>query len=180
MNRIWRSVASALVATTAFATTSASEDRPVWDYAGIAEVTIDRPARNVWPYFFGTKEEAWQGIHWVHVAGEQGQVGEVYKNSFEFHGRRITAFYEAVKVTPERRLVLKMTYRENDSPRSNLMGYELFTLNEVAGHTTVVLQQAFVIPVKESKDELVRETSQQDKELADLAQKLKHLVESDQ
>jgi hypothetical protein len=180
VKQIYRNMAMGLVGATAFATTSASAGRPTWNYAGIAEVTIDRPARDVWPYFFGDKEVVWMGIHWIHVTGESGQVGEVYKNSFMFHGNRISAFYEAIKVTSERHLVLKMTYTENDSSKRNLMGYELFTLNEVAGHTTVVLQQAFAIPVSEPKEDLNRETRQQDTELADLAQKLKKLLESGQ
>lgn len=150
-----------------------------WDYSGITEVTIDRPARHVWPYFFEHKEKLWDEQHYTKIAGELGKVGEIYMQTFPGGGQ---VFMEAIKVKPEKQLVLKLTYRENEKSESRLVGYDLHVLNEVAGRTTVVFQQVFALPVDAltvdmGKNDLELATEKQDKTLAHIFQNLKRMVE---
>jgi hypothetical protein len=153
---------------------SANADRQLWDYSGIAEVTIDRPAKDVWPYLFGAKEESWTKQHYTHIAGEPGKVGEIYV--YTFPGGQL--FYEAINVKPEKQLVLKISYRQNEKGESRLAGYDYLTLNEVAGHTTVVLQQMAALPVDMPNSDLSQASEKQDTMLADIFQTLKKTVES--
>src|SRR5882762_5137121 len=118
----------------------ANADRRLWDYSVILEVTILRPAKDVWSHFVGKKKDIWTKSDYATIAGKTGEVGEIYTHAHRFHGLQL--FYEAIKVKPEEQLVLKITSKENETDEGNLIGYDFFTLNEVAGHTTVVFQQA--------------------------------------
>lgn len=147
------------------------------------QVTIDRPAKNIWPYFFGQKEELWSEQHYIHVAGEAGKVGEIYMQMIPGGGGQV--FMEAIKVEPERQLVLKLTYKKTEGTDSRLIGYDFHTFHEVAGHTTVVLQQAFALPIDALADDTGRNdlelaTEKQDKLLVHMFQNLKRIVEESQ
>jgi uncharacterized protein YndB with AHSA1/START domain len=151
-------------------------DRPMWDYSVIMELTIDRPAKEVWSYFIGEKKNIWTRSSYTTVAGEVGQLGEIYTHAHRAHGNQ--GFYEAIKVVPEQQLVLKITYRENEDDEPTLAGYDFFSLKEVAGHTTLFFQQAFALPV-DQKD-FDRASEEQDKKIVDIFQNLKRAVENRQ
>jgi len=155
-------------------TARAITDRSIWDYSIIMEVTIDRPAKDVWPYFFGDKKNIWTMEHFTTIAGEPGTVGEVYTQAYR--GGQIQ--YETINVKPGIQLILKITYKQDEKDEERLVGYDFVTLNEVADHTKVVLQQAFALPVDIPKEDLAVETPKQDKKLADVLQNLKKLVEN--
>jgi hypothetical protein len=158
----------------------------IWDYSVIMQVTIDRPVKKVWPYLFGDKEKLWTKVDYKRVAGEPGRVGDLYMQEYPatpaYPGGQL--FYEAIKVTPEKQIVLKITRKENDKDESRLIGYDFETLNEVAGHTTVVLQQAAAFPVNNLPNK--QENDKQDNKmladqntmLADIFRNLKTAVES--
>lgn len=144
----------------------------MWDFSKFLEVTIDRPAKEVWPYLFRKKTDVWSRTDYTTVAGEPGKVGEV--NAVAFQGGQLC--FEAIKVKPEKHLVLKITYRKNDESEKKLSGYDLFTLNEVEDRTTVVFQQAIELPIDPIED-LTLLTEKHDKFLADIFLDLKRMVE---
>jgi hypothetical protein len=143
------------------------EGRAMWDYAYEVEVLIDRPAKDIWPYFFGDKKNAWTKTDHRAVAGESGKVGEVYGTAY----RDTQLFYDAITVKPEEQLVLKITYKESEAGEPKLCGYDFITLKEVEGRTTVTLQQVFALPMEP-------ETEKHDRFLVDIFQNLKRMVES--
>ena len=151
--------------------------KPVWNYAALVEVTILRPTRNVWAYFIGSKKNIWTKSEYSTVAGEVGQVGEIYTHAHTFNG--VQAFYEAVKVSPERHLVLKITHKRSAEQAGQLVGYDLLTFRESAGQTTVMFQQVLTLPVDMLEGDLRVATENQDKRVADLFQNLKAVVECD-
>jgi hypothetical protein len=156
----------------------ANADESIWDYSVIMAVTIDRPAKDVWPYLFGHKKDIWTEVQYTAIGGESEKVGEIYTDANPFHGAQL--FYEAIKVMPEKQLVLKITYRKDPRDERRLTGYDFVALNEVAGRTTVFFQQAFALPVDAPKHDLNLESAQHDKELADIFQNLKKVVENRQ
>jgi hypothetical protein len=139
------------------------------------EVTIERPAGDVWPHFVGDKKNVWTKSDYTTVAGEPGKLGEIYTHAHRVHG--VQAFYETIRVTPERHLVLKITCRENDNDELRLMGYDFVTLKEENGWTTVTFQQGLVLPVAAAESNLRRKTEQQDQRLVELFGNLKAIVE---
>lgn len=151
-----------------------------WDYANTLEVTIDRPATAVWPFFFGKKKDQWTRSDYTTVAGEPGKAGEVFMHEYTVLGERSFFFYEAIKVIPERELVLKITYKKKAEDKTELIGYDLLALKETAGRTTVELQQLVAFPTTVSRTDLNLETEKHDQFLADILQGLKKLVETGQ
>lgn len=152
----------------------AKAHKTIWDYSAIIEVVINRPAKDIWPYLFGVKEEIWTKQHYRRIAGEPGEVGEIYVQTFP--GGQL--LYETINVKPEKQLVLKMTYKEHEKDERTLYGYDFLTLSEVEGHTTLVLAQAFALPIDTPKKDLNLETKKQDKMLDEIFEGLKRLVES--
>ena len=160
--------------------------KAMWDYSGMVEVTIDRPARDVWPFFFGTKKDMWTEANYKTVAGQSGQVGEVYVMAYQGASvpqlgdqaapPRAQLAFEAIKVNPEKQLVLKITFKEHENAAWKLCGYDFVTVKEVSGGTTVVLQQALELPV-EPNTNLAVETERHDSFLAGIFQTLKRMVE---
>jgi len=154
----------------------------MWDYSMILEVTIDRPAKDVWPYFFGEKNATWSKSEYTIVAGQEGEVGYTYSMDSPKYG--VTYFFEAIRVKPEKELVVKITYRELVEKMEagqdvrKLMGYDMFELKEVAGRTTVAFQQAFAQPLEVPEDDLGAHTESTDKFLTEIFQNLKKSVES--
>jgi len=140
----------------------------MWDFSNITEVTIDRPAKVVWPYLFRPHNDIWSRTAYTTTAGEPGKVGETYAMAFQYGGQLL---FETITVDPVRRLVLKILQRENANSKSTLVGYDFITLSEAAGKTKVMLQQAFELPVEP-------ETAKHDKFLYDIFQDLKTMVES--
>jgi hypothetical protein len=139
----------------------------MWDYSNLTEVTIDRPASVVWPYLFRPKADIWSKTAYTTVAGEPGKVGETY--AMPYQGGEL--LFEAITVQPEKRLVLKILHKESSKAQSNLAGYDLIRLSEVAGRTTVTLQQVFALPVEP-------DTERHDDFLAEIFQDLKTMVEN--
>lgn len=179
MKNLLRNIAVSWIGIVAMmGTARANADRTVWDYSGVFEVTIDRPAKEVWPYFFGDKKEIWAKSGYTAVAGESGKVGEIYANAHTHTSNGDRAYFEAITVKPERQLVLKITVKEGGKAERTLVGYDFFTINEVAGRTTVVLAQAFALPLDIPKAGLNLKTKKQDKMLADMFQNLKRVVEN--
>jgi hypothetical protein len=74
---------------------------------------------------------------------------------------------------------LKITYKrkEEDCGRE-LIGYDLITLSEAAGQTTVALQQLVAFPTEIPPSDLALETEKHNRFLADILQGLQKLVES--
>jgi uncharacterized protein YndB with AHSA1/START domain len=153
-------------------------DGRTWDYLAITEVTIDRPAREVWPYFFGHKRELWSEYNYVVTAGESGQVGEIYETADStLHGVRW--IMETIRAEPERLLVLKMLYQEADSPEQVVAGCDIFEFTEVEGHTTAAFRQFLSVPRHLlPQDDLDRETKEKNIFLARILQTLKRMVEN--
>ena len=150
-----------------------TDSRPkIWNSSKFLEVTIDRPAQVVWPYLFRKNNDVWSRTAYTTVAGEPGQVGEIYEMPFQ---GGLLAF-EAVTVTPEQHLVLKITFRQSDSGERKLCGYDLFTLKEQSGRTTVAFQQAVELAVEETED-LAKLTDQHSQFLSEIFQDLKRMVE---
>lgn len=153
-----------------------SEHRLLWDFAFSGEVTIGRPAREVWPYFFGDKKN-WSGAEYTTVSGEPGQVGEVYvmnRPSHASHGSRM--FYEAIKIEPHKEIVLKITCQDGEGAERQLLGYDWVSLRESEGQTLVILQQAFTKWVDAATD-LKREAERQHAFLPGIIQSLRQWVE---
>jgi hypothetical protein len=150
------------------------EERLVWDYACTINVTIDRPANEVWPYFFGEKEESWTEDHYTRVAGQPGRVGEIYWASHPLGGR---VFFEATKVDPESELILKITWALREGDQRQVVGYDLIELRETAGRTAVSLRQVLALPVAVPKDRHAAEAEKQTQMLTRIFQNLKRLVE---
>jgi hypothetical protein len=153
-----------------------SSNTAVWDYSVFMELPIRRSARTVWAYFVGDKKNIWTKSDYKTVAGETGQIGEVYTHAHTVYGAQL--FYEAIKVTPERQLVLKITHRRHEKDDRQLMGYDFIALNEVAGQTTLAFQQALAMPLEMLQDELHLATEKQDRRLAEIFQNLKATAES--
>jgi hypothetical protein len=153
-----------------------SANTAVWDYSVFMELPIHRPASTVWAYFVGDRKNIWTKSDYKTVAGETGQVGEVYTHAHTVYGAQL--FYEAIKVKPDRQLVLKITYRRHEKDDRKLMGYDFIALNEVAGQTTLTFQQALAMPLEMLEDDLRFATEKQDRRLAEIFQNLKATVES--
>jgi hypothetical protein len=83
-------------------TTRAIAATPTWDYANTIEVTIGRPAKDVWPFFFGDKKDVWTRSDYSTIAGKPGQTGEIFMHEYVVFGNRSFFFYEAIKVVAER------------------------------------------------------------------------------
>src|SRR4051812_15991070 len=93
MKHIGRRFLTRLMGMTVFTAAACAEAAtPTWDYSFITEITIDRPANEVWPYFFGRKREMWSRVTYIEISGEPGKVGEIYAMADAFHGRR--TFFE--------------------------------------------------------------------------------------
>ena len=148
---------------------SASENKTISTFL---DVTIDRPAQAVWPYLFRKNTDVWTRTAYTTVAGEAGQVGEAYEMPFQ--GGQLA--FEAVTVTPEKHLVLRITFRERDSQDRKLCGYDLFTLKEHSGRTTVVFQQAVELPGEVGED-LTERAEKHSQFLGEIFQDLKRMVE---
>jgi hypothetical protein len=158
----------------------ANEAKAMWDYSTIVEVTIDRPAKDVWPYFFGHYKSAWSlpdNKTYTTIAGQAGQVGEIFAMDNPLSDRGGQLLFEAINVKAQKMIVLKISYTESATSERKLSGYDFVTLNEVAGRTTVVLQQAFELPAEPQSD-LNLQAEQQDDMLAGIFQKLKSMVEN--
>jgi hypothetical protein len=148
-----------------------------WDYSAIFDVVIDRPAKDVWPYFFGRKRDAWAEHDFVPIAGEPGKVGEIYASGErKLHGVRWIMY--TIRAKPEKQLVLKMTYQANDKAEEKLGGYDIIELKESAGRTTVGFRQAVAVSIDalDQKD-LKVVTEEQDTFLNKILQNLKRMVE---
>lgn len=152
-------------------------DNPTWDYAYVTEVTILRPAADVWAHFVGKAKDRWTGSDYSTVAGEVGAIGEVFTHAHRFNGVRL--FYEAIKVKPKRLWVLKITYEDNETHQRHLIGYDFHTFRESAGATTVVFEQALALPRALVKDNFVAATERQDRKLTELFENLKRVAEAD-
>jgi hypothetical protein len=144
----------------------------VWDFSKLLEIIIDRPAKDVWPYLFRKKNDVWSRTAYTTVAGEPGKVGEIYEMPFQ--GGQLA--FQAIKLNPEKQQVLKITFRGNEKSERKLVGYDLFTLSEAAGRTTVVFQQAIELVV-DPKENLELLTAKHDKFLTEIFQDLKRMVE---
>jgi uncharacterized protein YndB with AHSA1/START domain len=154
----------------------ANEASQMWDFAKFLEVTIDRPAKDVWPYLFGKKCAAWTKTEYTPIAGEPGKLGEIYEMAYPLANQGGHIRFETIKVDPERHLVLKITYKKNDKSERRLVGYDFNTLREVNGRTTLFFQQASELPVDPTED-LNSLTEKHDKFLAEIFQDLKRVVE---
>lgn len=157
---------------------SKSAGMKLWDYAFSGAVIIDRSAKQIWPYFFGDKK-GWSNAEYTTVAGTPGQVGEVYvmnRPSHASHGARM--FYEAIRIEPEKEIILKIDYQDGASDEKKLMGYDLVMLEEMQGRTRVLLQQVFTKWVDADVD-LTQETARQNGFLPQILQNLKRWVEQE-
>src|SRR5882724_2693263 len=99
----------------------------MWNYSIILDVMIDRPVRDIWPYFFGKKNAAWSRTEYTIVAGEEGKVG--YTFSMASFGES-QLYFEVIRAKPERELVLKILWKDNPKSELRLAGYDFFTFTE--------------------------------------------------
>lgn len=152
-----------------------NEQRPLWDFAAMVEVTIDKPARSIWPYFFEKKKEIWSNAEYVPVAGESREVGELYMMTTR-PTRGGHLFYETINLVPEKYLALKITHREDEGKERKLVGYDIVSLHEAAGHTTAMLHQVFTFSVEPELDR-VKGTQRQEGFLNEIMRNLKAAVE---
>jgi hypothetical protein len=149
-----------------------TDQQQIWNSSKFLEVTIDRPAKVVWPYLFRKNNDVWSRTAYTTVAGHSGQVGEIYEMPFE--GGFLA--FEAITVTPDRHLVLKITFRNPDDERRNLCGYDFFTLKEHEGGTTLAFQQAVQLTVDKTEN-LVERTEKHSRFLSEIFEDLKRMVE---
>lgn len=95
-----------------------------------AEVTIDRPAKDVWPCFMDMG--AWMAdAHFKYVAGQPGKEGEV---RLYWEKNDPAYLIEAILVAPLERYVLKVVPQQG----SDLVAFAAFDFNEAGGKTKVV------------------------------------------
>jgi uncharacterized protein YndB with AHSA1/START domain len=159
----------------------ASDARSLWNYAVHMSVLIARPVKDVWPYFVGDKKNQWAGskeaaIEYTTIVGEPGQVGEIYTHAALFHNYHL--YYEAIRIKPQKQIVLKITYKKNDKETSQLAGYDLINLHEAEGRTTIDFQQVFALPVEAMEHRLESLSKAHDKELVDAFDELRKTVEN--
>jgi len=155
---------------------SANPSSKMWDFSTILEVTIDRPAKEVWPYFHGKNKDAWTKTDYRTVKGQSGQVGELYDMVYPMPNQGGRLGFETLKVKADKHLIIKITYQKHEGGNRELSGYDFLTLNEVAGRTTVVLLQASWLPVDPPTD-CDHEAQKHNTFLTDILQHLKKLVE---
>jgi len=153
----------------------------LWNYSVHMDVTINRPAKDVWPYFVGDKKDQWAGlkgepIKYTTIAGEPGKVGEVYTHSFLYQGYHL--YYEAIAISQDSEIVLKITYNKNEKDPRRLAGYDLISLSEAGGRTRIDFHQAFALPVQAAKGDLASLSKVHNQELTDAFQELKRTVEN--
>jgi hypothetical protein len=153
-----------------------SEDRQLWDFSKFLEICIDRPAQAVWPYLFRKHNDVWSRTSYTTVAGTPGEVGELYGMAYPIVSQGGKLYFEAIRVEPAKHLVLKMTYQKTESDARQVCGYDFFTLDEVAGHTTVSFQQASELPVDVTAS-LTELTARHSQFLDDIFRDLKKMVE---
>jgi len=139
----------------------------MWNYSFISEVTIARPARDIWPYLFGKKNAAWSRTAYTIVAGEEGKVGYTYSMA-SFGESQL--YFETIRAKPEKEMVLKILWKDNPKSEPRLAGYDFFTLTEQAGRTKVLFLQGFELPVEPQSEK-------HDEFLAEILQNLKRMVE---
>jgi hypothetical protein len=149
-----------------------------WDYVNSLAITVNRPASKVWPFFFGTKKDIWTRSAYRTIAGEPDQIGEIFMHEYVVLGAPLYFFYEAVRVIPERELALKITFQRQAAGSRELIGYDVINVNEIAGRTTVVLQQLIAFPTDIPQSTLALETEKHNQFLTDILQGLKQMVEA--
>jgi hypothetical protein len=155
---------------------SVNPDFKMWDFSTILEVTIDRPAKFVWPYFHGKNKDTWTKTDYRTVSGQSGQVGEIYDMVYPMPNQGGRLGFETLQVKTDKHLIIKFLYQRHEGGPRVVSGYDFITLNEVAGRTTVVLLQASYLPVDPATD-CDYEAQKHNTFLADILQHLKKLVE---
>ena len=150
--------------------------RTIWDYSLIAAITIDRPVKDVWPYFFEDKKGIWAKVAYLAVAGESEKVGEIY--SMISAGHEATWFFETIRLKKEKQLVLKLTYQKYGDAEKTLLGYDFYEFRETAGRTVMAFQQVFAMAVDVDREKLDELTQNADRHHAETFRNLKGLVES--
>ena len=125
------------------------EQSPTFEMPFVVYHTVDLPAEVVWSYFWGKKKELWT-VPWATLAGEEGKVGEVFGEAamLEEQGglseakQRYYNVNEVIRVEPYKNFVLKM-YLQKPGKESErrFSGYDVVTLSEQKGTTTVVFHQ---------------------------------------
>jgi hypothetical protein len=150
----------------------------IWDYVNRLEVRIARPAKDIWPHFFGDKKQVWSKTNYTAVAGTPGGVGEIYRMADPAHHTHF--FFEAIRVQPHELLVLKISHARASEGEPQLMGYDSISLSEQEGYTSVVLHQVFSLPLDRAAQGTQEESRKQDQMLADIFQTLKQIVEIEQ
>jgi hypothetical protein len=74
----------------------------MWDFSKFLEVTIDRTAKEVWPYLFRKHNDVWSRTSYTSVAGKMGQVGEMYEMAYPIPEIGGHLYFESIKVEPEK------------------------------------------------------------------------------
>lgn len=121
-----------------------TDQGPVTGIVGSVMFTIDRPAKVVWPYLSDFNQ--WEGPLGINYSG--GPLGDQYAN--EEHGlgeERVRISFEAMgdmvlervvlRVIPEHLLILHAPIPADGSSGGISPGFDVFTLNEYDGKTTV-------------------------------------------
>lgn len=99
-----------------------------------SEITIDRPAKEVWPHFLNM--EAWMaGMRLQHIDGPNGEVGEVrLVTSTNREKPENDYFIQTVRVTPLEQYVVKVVPKR----REQYAGYADFSFTETDGKTRLI------------------------------------------
>ncbi len=108
-----------------------AQDRPALNLVTHSRVRIDRPAAAIWPLI--VEPSAWkQGLQLSHHAGVNGQRGQVLAAKDPTTPSAVAFFVENVEVEINRRRTIKLF-----APEGTLIGFAIWTLEEVAGGTVV-------------------------------------------
>ncbi len=110
---------------------AAAQERAAINLVTHSEVTIDRPATDIWPLIIDPS--AWKaGATLKHRSGPAGKVGEILAAMEPGNGEKVTFLVENVELAPNERRTIKLY-----TPGGTLIGYATWSLRAGAGRTVV-------------------------------------------
>ena len=137
-----------------------SKDYSILGAASYAEITINRPAKEIWPYILNLN--AWvANRRYENISGNPGSVGELTKASaLDENGELIKGefyFLKTIKIIPFKYYLFKATSAEDYSVEFS--GFDSLTLIEQGNKTRVIFNANLVYHFSKMKEEDVGSTA---------------------
>jgi hypothetical protein len=162
--------------------TSVAAARPpgaqTFDLVLRSEITIDRPAKEVWPHFLNM--DVWMTDNtFQDIDGKRGEEGQLRLVTPKEAGPYASYYIKTVRARPFEQYVLKVIPQQGD----DYLGFADFSFTERRGRTHLIYDIYVELHVAPMSDEQFREFSRQQYDRGRLQvnrnnQNLKSLVES--